>query len=127
MKAFKYSCDDDMEKQFFTAEHVKFRDDDVCSACGKKDGELQIPEDVKQQHKKVFGICESCKTAGRHCVTGNKRNAAQQKAEGRQVKRTRTVEAVNVEEEEEENEISSEEEIDLLTETEDEEEGNEGE
>ena len=66
MKAYQYSCDDDMEKQFFTAEHVKFRDDDVCSACGKKDGEFQIPEDVKQQHKKVFGTCESCKTAGRH-------------------------------------------------------------
>ena len=29
MKAYQYSCDDDMEKQFFTSEHVKFRDDDV--------------------------------------------------------------------------------------------------
>ena len=119
-----------MEKQFFSAEFVTFRDDDVCSACGKKEGELQILEGVRQQHEKVFGIYESCKTAGRHCVTGNKRNAAQQKAEGRQVKRTRTVEAVNIEEEEEE-EIIIEEEIDLLRGTEDEgedeEEGNEGE
>ena len=56
-------------------------------------------------------------------MTGNKRNAAQQKAEAKQVKRTRMVEAVNVEEEEEVV-ISSEEEINLLTE--DEEEGNEG-
>ena len=76
--------------------------------------------------RKYLAPVKAAKSAGRHCVTGNKRNAAQQKDEERQVKRTRTVEAVNVEEEEEEV-ISSEEEIDLLTVTEDEEEGNEGE